>query len=137
MINSKPIGQEPTHDPIFITSGTFVKPDKPYNNLYIGAAPINFENNILWYKWNGGIRNIIMFNKHLTNIEIKRLFEKGITNRYLWNYSDEYLDIKKLKETQLLSVVNLNNVNVMDINYCNIQQETLELPSEFWASSEM
>lgn len=51
---------------------------KNYNPFFIATCPyLNADTNeINWYDFNGNMRNILVFDKILTNTELERLFDK-------------------------------------------------------------
>lgn len=100
----------------------------PYNPLFVGTCPVQdyVSNALNWYSWNGSIRNIMLFEKFLTDAEIERLYKSGINKRYNWNYSGENLDLEMISKEQNIALAKFNNLSNMDVTYCKSTQSMTE-----------
>jgi hypothetical protein len=105
---------------------------QPYNPLFIGSCPIHeyISNMLNWYSWNGGIRNIMLFNKFLTDSEIEILYKTGIRNRYNWNYDGENSDLETIAKNKTISIAKFNNLTNMNVTYCKSTQALSEFTKD-------
>lgn len=102
--------------------------NSPYNPLFVGTCPVqDYVSNVLnWYSWNGGIRNIMLFDKFLTDAEIGTLYKSGINKRYNWNYTGENFDLAVTAKEQSIALAKFNNLSNMDVTYCKSTQSMTE-----------
>jgi hypothetical protein len=108
-------------DPTMLRQYQFQALKPPYNPLYFGTCPVQegFSDNIKnWYSWNGGIRNIMLFDKFLNDAEIETLYKSGIRERYNWNFNGENLELKEVSTDKILSISKFNNLSNMTVTYC-------------------
>ena len=83
-----------------------------------------------WYSWNGGIRNIMLFNKFLTDSEIEILYKTGIRTRYNWNYDGENADLETIANNKTISIAKFNNLTNMNVTYCKSTQALSEFSKD-------
>lgn len=104
----------------------------PYNPFFVGTCPVqDYVSNVLnWYSWNGGIRNIMLFDKFLTDAEIGTLYKSGINKRYNWNYTGENFDLAATVKEQSIALAKFNNLSNMDVTYCKSTQSMTEFTDE-------
>lgn len=73
-----------------------------------------------------------MFNDLLIDDYINELWKQGVQDQYVWNYENENLDMEDLINKQLLSILRLETLSQLDINYCYTNQIINELSPNFW-----
>lgn len=116
------------------TVDSFAVPQTPFNPLYFATCPFLNTNTktIDWYNFNGGMRNILVFDKILTNAELQQLYKKGVCNRYLWNNVNEHLKLYEIQKNKNLSILNIDLVQDLNIKNCATSQILTEFPDKFF-----
>lgn len=79
-----------------------------------------------------GMRNILVFDKILTNDELIQLYKRGICNRYLWNDVNEHFALYAVQKNKVLSILNTDLVQDLNIKNCATSQVLSEFPDDFF-----
>lgn len=100
-------------------------------NLLIGAFQ-EYDADILnqsdnWQLWNGGIRNLMLFNTFLTIDSMVNIFKAGVRKNYDWNEPGESRIIRNLTATSYLASVYAYNTSNLNIQGCKLIQHVKSL----------
>jgi hypothetical protein len=87
---------------------------------------------IVFHGLNGtaGLRNFVVINKILNNNEVSHIWNEGIVERYIWHEDGENVRIDEIISGKQLSVINVENTNIIDILYCNTSQKITTVNTE-------
>lgn len=88
-----------------------------YANILNSVNPLDG-----WALWNGAARNIIMFNKFLSEAQLINLYSKLINEYYEWAEFGEYEVIKKLNQNSYLGSLYAYNTRNLNVEGCIFTQ---------------
>lgn len=69
-----------------------------------------------------GLRNFVIINSLLDKNELTHIYSEGVVERYIWNEDGENVKIDEVMAEKQLSVINIENTNIIDILKCNTSQ---------------
>lgn len=69
-----------------------------------------------------GLRNFVIINSLLDQNELTHIYSEGVVERYIWNEDGENVKIDEVMAEKQLSVINIENTNIIDILKCNTSQ---------------
>lgn len=108
-------------------SGTFPIPEiQPTTNLYIGGIKVENALSVQptagYSLWNGGFRNLIIFNRFLSHNQMCNLYNSTILTSYKWNLDNEFNSIIALTTKPYFGSIYTNNTNNITVQGCLLKQ---------------
>ena len=114
---------------------------QPTTNLFIGGVKIQNVASAIptdgYSLWNGGIRNMILFNTFLTHEQMCNLYRKSIHNLYTWNLMNEYDNILAFKQKPYIGSVYTYNSETITVKGCLLKQNIKQISSDIFSDSEI